>query len=60
MLAANYAAPNSVVAPSLGRRLSGNAANATINLIALGTRYGDRINEVDLRIGKTLVKLLKA
>lgn len=54
MLAANYAAPDSVVAPSLGRHLSGNAANVTVNLIAPGTMYGDRVNQLDLRVGKVL------
>ena len=54
MLAANYAAPNAVVAPSLGRNLSGNAPNVTVNLITPGTMYGDRINEIDLRVGKIL------
>jgi hypothetical protein len=54
MLAANYAAPNSEVAPALGRNLSGNAANVTVNLIEPGTLYGDRINELDIRIGKML------
>jgi hypothetical protein len=53
-LAANYPAPNAVVAPSLGRSLSGNAANATVNLVAPGTRYGERLNTVDFRIGKVL------
>jgi carboxypeptidase family protein len=54
MLAANYAAPNAEVAPSLGRSLSGNAPNVTVNLIAPGTLYGDRINELDLRLAKRL------
>ena len=54
LLAANYAAPNSVIAPSLGRDLSGNAPNATINLIEPGSLYGARINQLDLRLGKII------
>jgi len=54
MLAANYAAPNSDVVPSLERNLSGNAPNVTVNLLAPGTRFGDRINQLDLRAAKTL------
>jgi hypothetical protein len=52
MLAANYAVPSAVAAQSLGRPLSGNAANATVNLIEPGTLYGDRINQLDVRVGK--------
>jgi hypothetical protein len=54
MLGANYAAPNSVVAPSLGRNLSGNAPNVTVNLVAPGSMYGDRVNQLDVRFGKVL------
>ena len=54
LLAANYAAPNSVVAPSLGRNLSGSAANVTVNLVAPGSLYGDRVNQLDLRLAKVL------
>jgi hypothetical protein len=51
-LAANYAVPASVIAQSLGRAPAGNVANVTVNLIQPGTLYGDRINELDLRLAK--------
>jgi hypothetical protein len=53
-LSANYTVPNALIVPSLGRSLSGNTANATVNLIQPGTLYGDRINEFDLRLAKIL------
>jgi hypothetical protein len=54
MLAANYVASNAEIAPQLGRDLSGNALNVTVNLVPPGTMYGDRINQLDLRFAKTL------
>jgi hypothetical protein len=54
LLAANYAVPNAQVVPSLGRSLAGNAPNVTVNLIAPGSQYGDRINQLDFRIAKIL------
>jgi hypothetical protein len=53
-LAANYNVPNAVVQPSLGRPLSGNAANVSVNLVEPGTLYGDRINQLDFRVAKVL------
>ena len=52
LLAANYAAPDSVVSPSLGRSLSGNASTVTVNLVAPGSLYGERINQLDVRLAK--------
>jgi hypothetical protein len=52
MLAANYAVPNAAVASSLGRNLSGNAPNVTVNLVAPGSSYGNRINQIDVRVAK--------
>lgn len=53
-IAANFLATNAAVQPSLGRPLAGGAANVTVNLVGPGTLYGDRLNQLDLRIGKVL------
>src|SRR5262245_32800344 len=53
-LAANWAVPNAIIQPSLGRPLSNSAPTATVNLIEPGTLYGDRVNELDLRFAKIL------
>jgi hypothetical protein len=53
-LSANYFVPNAVVAPSLGRNLAGGAANVLVNLVEPGTMYGDRRNQIDVRIAKIL------
>jgi hypothetical protein len=53
-LAANYNVPANVVAQSLGRPPSGGAASLTVNLLEPGDKWGDRVNEIDIRIAKVL------
>jgi hypothetical protein len=53
-ISANYVVPSPVVAQTLGRPLSGNVANVTINLLNPGQMYRERINQLDLRIAKIL------
>ena len=51
---ATYQATNAIVSPSLGRNLAGGARNVEVNLIAPRSQYGDRFNQLDVRIGKIL------
>jgi hypothetical protein len=53
-LAANYVVSSAVVAQSLGRPLSNNATNITVNLLKPGEVWGERVNQLDFRVGKVL------
>src|SRR4029453_1401683 len=53
-LAGNYNVPSAVAAITLGRPLSGNSANTTVNVVEPGKLYGDRINQLDVRVAKIL------
>ena len=52
MLSANYSVPGAVAAAALGRPLSGNATQVTVNVVEPGTLYGNRVNQLDLKIAK--------
>jgi hypothetical protein len=57
---ANFNLTSAQAAQTLGRPLSGGAANVAVSLIDpgtlmnLGTVYGERLNQIDLRVGKLL------
>ncbi len=52
-ITASYVARNAEIVPSLGRNLSSGAnGTATVPLIAPGTLYGDRLNQLDFRVSK--------
>ena len=53
-LAANWTISSADVARTLGRPLSGNVPNITVNLLQPGQMFSDRVNELDLRVGKAL------
>ena len=52
VLSANYAA--SPANTTLGRPFAGASQTITVNLIEPGTLYGDRVNQMDLRVGKII------
>jgi hypothetical protein len=51
VIQANFPATNAFTQPSLGRALSGGS-NVSVNLVEPGQYYGERHNQVDLRVGK--------
>jgi hypothetical protein len=51
---AAYIVQNAQVIPSLGRPLSGGAQNVTVNVVEPNTLYSDRVNQLDIRLGKTV------
>ena len=51
-LQANFVVTNAVASPSLGRPLSGGAANVTVPLLSPTEMYGERRNQIDMRIAK--------
>ena len=53
-LSANVVLRNAQVAPSLGRSLSGRASNTTVNVLGPGEMYGERRNQLDMRVAKIL------
>jgi len=54
--AATYAAPNTVIAQSLGRLPTNGVATGTtaLGLVQPGSFYGTRFNQLDVRLGKIL------
>ena len=51
---ADWNASTSDLGPFLGRPIAGGLPNLTINLVAPGQVWGDRVNEFDLRVSKIL------
>ena len=52
-ISADFNANAAFTQPSLGRAISGGASSISVNLVAPGTLYGERMNTVDLRFSKT-------
>jgi hypothetical protein len=48
-----YPATNAEIAPSLGRSLSGGQSTYLVSLVPNGTQFGDRLNQLDVRVTKT-------
>ena len=53
-LAANFAYSPAQIAAFIGRGAAGSPPNVSVNLLAPGDVWSDRLNELDFRIGKNL------
>ena len=53
-IAATYLATTDEVRASLGRPLAGGARNVEVNLVEPRSMYGERLNQLDLRVSKIL------
>src|SRR3989442_824521 len=54
-IVATSVVPSLQIAPSLGRELAAGAAGtATVQLVEPGSMYGDRLNQVDFRVTKSV------
>jgi hypothetical protein len=53
-ITATYVATTAEIASSLGRNLAGGVRTATVELIAPGTRYGQRVYQVDFRLARKM------
>jgi hypothetical protein len=53
-ITANYVVTNAIAAPSLRRPFAGNVSNQTYNIVPPTTMYGERLNQLDLRFGKSI------
>jgi outer membrane receptor protein involved in Fe transport len=51
-ITATYPAGTALIALSLNRNLSGGVRTANVELVQPGTTYGDRMYQVDFRVGK--------
>ena len=54
ILSANYSVPSTEIAQTLGRAPAGGAANISINILRPGEMYGNRVNQLDVRLAKLL------
>jgi hypothetical protein len=54
VLRADWSVTSAEAAKSLGRPLSNNAPNVTVNLLTPGDLRSDRANQLDFRVGKIL------
>jgi Carboxypeptidase regulatory-like domain len=58
VVSANVVYPSGVIAGTLLRPLAGNVATAVVNVIPTAAEYGDRLNQLDFRVGK-IVRLAR-